>query len=472
MVDQYPGSVSALRVRFAPAPTGYLHLGGARTALFNWLVARQQGGEMLLRIEDTDRARSAPEYYEAILDGVRWLGIDWDGEPVHQSERLDLYLGAIDRLLSNAQAYACDCTPEQVQQRAQERGGTPGYDGHCRERSLEPGGGLVVRFRTPDDGETAWDDVIRGKVQFENANLEDFVILRSSGEPTFFVANAVDDADMGITHIIRGEDLINITPKVLQLREALGGGEAPVFAHLPLIVNEQRKKLSKRRDDVWIGNYRDKGFLAEAMANYLATLGWGAPDGVEIRPMSEILELFRLEDVNSASSQFDIKKLEHFNGEYMRQLALDDFTARSEPFLRERGWDPDSVPGLAELMPLVQERVKRLDEVPGYVEWLFVDPVEIQPASWERVFGQGDATPVAVLDDALAAFTDCEWDKDELYEVTAAIGERHGWKLGKTTAPIRVAVMGNHVGPPLFESLVVLGRDRALQRLKDARSRL
>jgi glutamyl-tRNA synthetase len=460
------------RVRFAPAPTGYLHIGGARTALFNWLYARQHGGEMVLRIEDTDKERSLPEYYEAILDSLRWLGIDWDGVAIHQSERGELYGVAIQTLLESGRAYLCDCTPEQVQQRAKERGGPPGYDGYCRDRDVQMGPGVVVRFRVPDQGVTAWDDLIRGKVSFENANLEDFVIRRSSGVPTFFVANAVDDADLRITHIIRGEDLINVTPKVLLLREALGGGEPPVFAHLPLIVNEQRKKLSKRRDDVWVGDYRAKGFLPEAMANYLATLGWGAPDGVEIRPMSEILEAFRLEDVKAAAAQFDLKKLEHFNGEYIRALSVDDFLARSEPFLVERGWPADGLSGFPALAPLVQERVKRLDEVPEYVDWLFLDEPEVRPQSWKRVFGSGDAIAVAVLDDALRDFGDCDWSAAALHDATEAIGERHGWKLGKTTGPIRVAVTGSHIGPPLFESLEALGRDATMERLRTARSRL
>ena len=241
---------STPRLRFAPAPTGYLHIGGARTALFNWIYARQHGGEMVLRIEDTDAERSRPELVEAIYDSLRWLGIDWDGEPVHQSDRSHLYQEAVEKLLAAGVAYRCDCTQEEVQARAKERGGAPGYDGHCRTRDVAPGPGVAVRFRTPDEGVTAFDDLIRGEVVFENENLEDFVLVRSNGVTTFFVANAVDDADLGITHVIRGEDLINVTPKVLLLREALGVIERPVFAHLPLIVNEQRKKLSKRRDDV------------------------------------------------------------------------------------------------------------------------------------------------------------------------------------------------------------------------------
>ncbi len=322
-----------VRVRFAPSPTGYLHIGGARTALFNWLFARHTGGQMLLRIEDTDAERSQPELIEAIFTALDWLGIDFDGEPVHQSDRLADHIAAAERLLAEGKAYRCDCTQDAVKARHEQAGGPPGYDGFCRDRDVQPGPGVVVRFRTPDEGTTSFTDLVRGEVSFENANLEDFVIVRSSGLPMFLVANAVDDAAMGITHIVRGEDLINVTPKVLLLRQALGIDDVPVFAHLPLIVNEQRKKLSKRRDDVSVGDYIDRGYLPEAMVNYLATLGWGAPDGVEIRPLAEIIELFRLEDVNASSAFFDLKKLAHFNGEYIRALPVDDFIERAQPWL-------------------------------------------------------------------------------------------------------------------------------------------
>ena len=460
-----PGPV---RVRFAPAPTGYLHLGGARTALFNWIFARQHGGELLLRVEDTDADRSRPELIEVIYDVLQWLGIDWDGEPIHQSDRLGLYQDAIDRLLASGHAYRCDCTPEQVQERAKARGGPPGYDGHCRERGVEPGPGVAIRFRTPDEGSTSFEDVVRGRVVFENANLEDFVLARSSGAPTFFVANAVDDADLGITHVIRGEDLVNVTPKVLLIRDALGITERPVFAHLPLIVNEQRKKLSKRRDDVSVADYRDRGYLPEAMANYLALLGWGPPDGVEIRPMDEIVDLFRLEDITKASAFFDLKKLDHFNGEWIRRLDAAEFVERSRPFLEREPWGAGAADRLGPITPLVQERVKRLDEVADYVDFLFVDSVEVDDAAWKKAMtALGDAGD-ALLAEMLAAYETCDWDHDALYETTRAVGERYGMNLKKTSAPIRVATTGRSVGPPLFEALELLGRDRTVSRLRAA----
>ncbi len=342
--------VSGPRVRFAPAPTGYLHVGSARAALFNWLFARSQGGELVLRIEDTDAERNRPELIDAIIEALEWLGIDWDEGPVHQSGRMDLYRDAAARLLADGRAYLVDAENEPVD-------GTELLDGHA------------LRFRVAGDGVTEWDDVIRGTVSFENEHLEDFVVWRSNGTPTFLLANAVDDADMGITHIIRGEDLVSATPKILMLRDALGDGEPPVLAHLPLLVNEQRKKLSKRRDDVSVGDYRDRGYLPEAMANYLALLGWGPPDEVEIRPMSEIVDLFRLEDVNQAAAFFDLKKLEHFNAEYLRAMSPDELLERAEPWLSgpEVPWSPDEYDAerMKRVTPLIRQRVRTLADVPS-----------------------------------------------------------------------------------------------------------
>ena len=465
-----------VRVRFAPSPTGYLHIGGARTALFNWLFARHMGGEMLLRIEDTDAERSQPELIEAIFTALDWLGIDFDGEPVHQSDRLADHVAAAEKLLADGSAYRCDCTQDAVKARNEQAGGPPGYDGFCRDRDVQPGPGVVVRFRTPDEGTTSFDDLVRGEVSFENANLEDFVIVRSSGLPMFLVANAVDDAAMGITHIVRGEDLINVTPKVLLLRQALGITDVPVFAHLPLIVNEQRKKLSKRRDDVSVGDYIDRGYLPEAMVNYLATLGWGAPDGVEIRPLSEIVELFRLEDVNASSAFFDLKKLAHFNGEYIRQLALDDFIARVQPWVHgpDVPWAADAfdADAFAALAPLVQERVKRLDEVPGYVDFLFLDQPEVDDDSWQKVMVKGHDRAVLVLDAMIDLLGTVEWTSPAINDAVIGWIDANELSRSKDQAPIRVAVTGRTVGPPLWESLAALGRDRTIERLRAARAQL
>ena len=479
-VGRRDGTIGAVnppvtRVRFAPSPTGYLHIGGARTALFNWLFARQQGGEFVLRIEDTDAERSRPELIDIIFRALEWLGLDWDGTPVHQSERGHLYAAAIDSLLASGNAYWCECTPDEVKARAEARGGAPGYDGHCADRGLGAGDGRVVRFRVPETGTTSFDDLIRGEVTFENAVLEDFVIRRSNGTPMFHLANAVDDADQGITHVIRGEDLINVTPKVLLLREALGTQGELIFAHLPLIVNEKRQKLSKRRDDVSVGDYIDRGYLAEAMVNYLATLGWGAPDGIEIRPLAEIVELFDISSVNKAGAFFDVKKLQHFNGEYIRALSVPQFVSKSTRWLYEdTPWAADrfDVATFEVLAPLVQERVKLLSEVPGYVDFVFQTDPTIDDDSWQKVMVKGADLAAAVLDHATTMFDSCDWNAASLEAALFSYAETHDVSKGKVQAPVRVAVTGRSVGPPLFESLEVLGRDETLRRIAAAKARL
>ncbi len=465
----------SVRVRFAPAPTGYLHIGGARTALFNWMFARQHGGEFVLRIEDTDVERTRRELIEVIYRALEWLGLDWDGEPVHQSDRLDRYHDAVGKLIADGAAYYCDCTPDEVKARAEARGGKPGYDGHCRDRGLGPGDGRVVRFRTPDEGVTEFDDVIRGPISFDNAEFEDFVVVRSSGVPTFYVANAVDDAEMGITHIVRGEDLINVTPRVLLLREALGHVDPPLFAHLPLIVNEKRQKLSKRRDDVSVGDYIDRGYLSEAMVNYLAVLGWGPPDGVEIRPLPEIVELFRLEDVNKASAFFDLKKLNHFNGEYIRALPVEEFVNRCTRWLfNDPPWPPERFDAarFEALAPLVQERVTTLSEAPVYVDFIFLEEPVIDEGSWQKVMAKNPDGAAAMLDAIIATYETCPWEPDELMTAIKAEGERLELPKKQWQGPVRVAVTGRSVGPPLGEAMQVLGREETIRRLRAARARL
>ncbi|MCX7620157.1 MAG: glutamate--tRNA ligase [Acidimicrobiales bacterium] len=467
---------SPLRVRFAPSPTGYLHIGSARTALFNWLTARHGGGQMLLRIEDTDADRSRPELIDLIFRTLGWLGLDWDGEVVHQSKRADRYRDAVESLLAAGHAYWCECRPDEVKARAQARGGKPGYDGHCRDRELGPGPGRVVRFRTPDEGETVFSDVIRGQVSFPNADLEDFVIVRSNGVPMFHVANAVDDLDMEISHVIRGEDLLPATPKILLLRRALSSESDPLFAHLPLIVNEKRQKLSKRRDDVAVEDYIERGYLPEAMANYLATLGWGPPDGIEIRPMPEIIELFELSDVTKSSAFFDIKKLDAFNGEYIRALPVGEFINRSTHWLFSNPpWPPENFSaGVFEFMaPHVQERVRTLSEVPGYVDFLFLDQPLIDDDSWQKVMEKDRVLAIQVLDVAIEQFESLEpWESKAISLAIIGWADSNGVKRQKAQAPVRVAITGRSVGPPLWESIEVLGRGRTLERLRSAKTRL
>ncbi len=462
------------RLRFAPSPTGYLHVGGARAMLYNWLFARQQGGELLLRIEDTDFDRNRPELVDDLLAMIRWLGLEWDGEPVHQSDRLELYREAGEKLLAAGRAYYCDCTPERVQARAAERGRPPGYDRYCRDRGLGPGPGRALRFRTPDEGTTVVADVIRGEVEFENRTLEDFVLLRSTGTPTFLLANLVDDADMAITHVLRGEEHLNGTPKYLLIGEALGLAHRPVFAHLPILVNEQRRKLSKRRDDVSVADYKARGILPEAMVNYLALLGWGPPDGVEVRPVAEIVELFRLEDVNPSPAFFDVRKLLHINGEYIRALPTEEFLARADEFItggeRARA-------ALWALGREVQERVTTLAEAEAYVDFLFLDEPPIDEAAWQKATKDDRAKAMLdATDTALDAVVDWTAEGVEAAVRQAAIAAGYvnaegNPQLAKAQAPVRVAVTGRSVGPPLWQSIVVLGREATVDRLRVARAK-
>lgn len=424
------------------------------------MLARHEGGEFLLRIEDTDTERNRPELTTNMLDMLQWLGLKWDGEPTFQSDRGELYKAAAATLASGGHAYYCECTAEQVQARNKESGGKPGYDGFCRDRGLGPGPGRALRFRAPDDGETRFDDLIRGEVVVENRNIEDFVLLRSNGNPTFLLANIVDDADMQITHVLRGEEHLNGTPKYLLLRDALGFDYQPVFAHLPLLVNEQRKKLSKRRDDVSVADYKARGFLPEAMVNYLALLGWGPPDGVEVRPVEEMVPLFRIEDVSPSPALFDIKKLTFVNGEWIRMLAVDDFVQRAREFT-------DS-PALEALAPLAQERVKVLDELPSYFDW--VDGPAEDPKSWDKAMKLANAGEI--LDEITVAYTDAAWNRDELHARFMALAEKLGVSASKVQGPIRVATTGRMVGLPLFEVLEYLGQEETLARLRKARTRL
>lgn len=423
---------------------------------------------MLLRIEDTDRDRSRPELIQVIFDALDWLGLDWDGDVIHQSENAARHAEVIDALLTDGAAYRCMCTQDDVVARTKAAGAPQGYDGFCRDRDVASAESHVVRFRVPDDGATSWIDLVRGEISFDHANLEDFVLRRRDGNPMFIVANAVDDVDEAITHVVRGEDLINVTPKMLLVRAAMGVMDPVEFAHLPLIVNEQRKKLSKRLGDVAIENYQARGVLAEAMVNYLALLGWGPADGVEVRPVSEITALFELSDIGQSSAMFDIKKLEAVNGEWVRGLDVDEFVRRARPFVA-------SIPGFDEarfvaIAPELQTRVKVLSELPGLCDFLFLDEPAIDDASWAKAIAGNVDAPV-LLDAAIEAYSSSEWTTDALHSATLAFAERAGLKLGKAQAPIRVAVTGRTVGPPLFESLVVLGSDATLARLRAARER-
>ena len=463
------------RYRFAPSPTGFFHVGGARTALYNWALTLREGGTFVLRIEDTDESRNEPQWTQGIIDALAWLGINNDHPqfegPYFQSANAQAHIDAAMKLYAEGKAYFCDLTGEQVQERAK-ASGKPGYDGYSRDRGLEPGPGRVLRFRVPA-GETVVHDLVRGEVKFDNATIEDFVLLRGNGTPMFLLANVVDDQIMNITHVVRAEEHLPNTPKQQMIWNALNVAP-PTWAHVPVLVNEQRKKLSKRRDKVAVEQYREEGILPDAMVNYLMTLGWAPAGDTEIVPWQHIVDTFRLEDVNHSPAFFDIQKLQAFNGEYIRKMPLEVFIAECEPFLTGEtmpwpagNFKQDIFRGMAEL---VQTRVTALTEVPAMVDFFFLDEPAIDDASWAKA--TKDEWASAVLSETTTAYVTAEWNHDALKAAIEQVGEKHGLKLGKVQAPIRVAITGRTVGPPLFESLELLGRETTLARLAAATQRL
>ena len=456
------------RYRFAPSPTGYFHVGGARTALYNWILALQTNGVFVLRVEDTDDSRNNPQWTQGILDALAWLGIDghdshFEG-PYFQSANAALHVAAAEKLFEQGKAYYCDLSTEDIQKRAKETG-KQGYDGYSRDRGLGPGAGHVLRFRVPE-GSTIVEDQVRGKVEFDNATIEDFVLLRSNGSPVFLIANVVDDINQAITHVVRAEEHLPNAPKQQMIWQALGV-TPPSWAHVPVLVNEQRKKLSKRRDKVAVEQYREEGVLADAMKNYLMTLGWAPTGDTEIVPFEKIVAEFSLSSVNHSPAFFDIVKLQSFNADYIRAMSLGDFIAACEPWLHgeKAPWSAATYDAkvFAEIAPLIQTRVQLLQEVPSMVDFLFCDLPTIDDAAFTKAFAPewASATLIEIRD----AFKTCEFTPDALKAVVEAVGEKHTLKLGKLQAPLRVAVTGRSVGPPLFEPIAMLGRDATLKRI-------
>ncbi len=467
-------TAAPVRVRIAPSPTGLFHVGTARSMLYNWLYAVQHDGAFVLRIEDTDTTRNKPEWTDAILEAMEWLGVGPDSYegPYFQSAFATAHAEAADTLLAAGAAYYCDCTREDVLARTGDS--QRGYDGHCRDRGLPRGDTTALRFKTPREGTTVVTDLVRGTPTFENANLDDFVIRRADGSVLFLLANVVDDAAQGISHVLRSEEHLPNTPKQQLLWEALGH-TPPVWAHLPVLVNEKRRKLSKRRpeDKAALEIYRAEGILPDAMRNYLMLLGWSPPDDREIVPWSEIERDFRLEDVVPSPAFFDQKKLRAFNGDYIRALPVADFVTACQPWLTGPTvpWAPEAYDAdvFAAVAPLAQTRIALLSEITASVDFLFLDaPVEDE-ASWRKAMT--DQAP-DLLTATIAAYAESPWTAEDLKSRLESVGADRGLKLGKAQAPVRVAVTGRTVGLPLFESLEVLGRDTTLARLRTALGRL
>jgi glutamyl-tRNA synthetase len=467
-------STATPRYRFAPSPTGYFHVGGARTALYNWLLALKNNGTFVLRIEDTDESRNEPQWTQGIIDALAWIGIDsndphFEG-PYFQSTYAAEHVAAAQKLFDSGNAYYCDQTSEQIQERAK-AAGLNGYDGYSRDRGLAAGPGHVLRFKVPA-GKTIVHDTVRGEVEFENSTIEDFVLLRGNGTPVFLLANVVDDITMNISHVLRAEEHLPNTPKQQMLWNALGV-TPPVWAHVPVLVNEQRKKLSKRRDKVAVEQYREEGILPQAMVNYLMTLGWAPHGDTEIVPWEKIVEEFALESVNHSPAFFDIKKLQSFNGEYIRMMPLEDFITAAEVILTSSAapWPVERYkPELFRAMAaLVQTRIVVMAEVCALVDFLFLEEPPIDDAAFTKAFSADFAAPT--LDEIATAFATCEWNAEALKIAVETVGTKHDVKLGKLQGPLRIAITGRSVGPPLFEPIELLGRDESLRRIKSALAR-
>ena len=478
------------RVRFAPSPTGYLHVGAARTALYNYLFARHNGGTLILRSDDTDTARSTDEFQEDILEHLEWLGLDWDegllvGGPhgtYRQSDRYDRYREVADELIGSGKAYHSFVTPEQLdgfKKAAREAGTSPAYDG-----SLEPSAEEVsrrradgetppVRFKVPRPGATEFQDIVRGDMRFDHAQVDDFVILRSNGTPTYHLASTVDDVDYEITNVIRGEDLLSSTPKHILLTEAMGATPA-IYAHLSLLFGPDGKKLSKRHGDTALSAYREAGYLPEAMNNYLALLGWNVGDDETIVALDEMERRFDLATVSKNPAVFDHKKLEWINGTYIREMSDDAFVDVTLPLVEEnlgRELSDDDRSKYAKLVPLVKERTKLLADVAGQARFLFVDIDEYDEKSWQKVMAVEEG-PIA-LDGALAVLDPLDdWGTDSIDVALRSMLETTGLSARKGFQPVRVAISGSTVSPPLFESLEILGKPETIHRLRTARALL
>jgi len=458
-------------LRFAPSPTGFLHIGGARTALFNWLYARHTGGTFLLRIEDTDRERSTPEAVDAILKGLEWMGLNWDGETVYQFARAGRHRQVAEQLLADGKAYRCYATAEELEEmRAKQRAeGKPiRYDGRWRDRApgpAEDGKPFVIRLRAPQTGETIVHDLVQGDVTFANENLDDMVLLRSDGTPTYMLAVVVDDHDMGVTHVIRGDDHLNNAARQLQIIQAMCWPE-PTYGHVPLIHGPDGAKLSKRHGALAVEAYRDMGYLPETMRNYLLRLGWSHGNDETIST-EQAIEWFNLENIGRSPSRMDYKKLDNLNGHYIR-LAADDILAKYVEELLGRQEPPVKLDAKAKTrlvaaMPGLKERAKTLVELAQSAEFLYTDgPRDLDAAAEKLMSGEARAT----LGKLIAAFDNSEWSAPALEEEARALAESSGLKLGQVAQPMRAALTGKTSSPPIFDVLAVLGREESLVRLR------
>ena len=478
-----------VKVRFAPSPTGDLHVGNIRTALFDWAYARHTGGTFLFRIEDTDTTRVTDEYIQAAIDTLKWLGLNWDegpevggdNGPYLQSQRLGIYAEWAQKFLDQKDAYHCYCSAEELEavREAQRAANVaPGYNGHCRDLTADQIAGYkgegrlpVVRMRMPDGG-TTFNDLIRGDVSFDHKFVPDFVLVRGDGSPLYTLAVAVDDVLMKVTHVLRGEDLLSSTPRQIRVYQAMGLAleDYPVFAHLPFVMGQDNAKLSKRNGEVSIAWYRDKGFLPEAICNYLALLGWSPGDDREDVSMSELVELFVLERVNSSPARFDMKKLEAINGEKIRNLTLDDFLSRALPFLLKDGvvsGKDEELKVLRQALPIIQERIARMNEVSAMLKFLFTDEISFDQEASAALSNEQAKAVIAKSLEVLQGVDDWSHGAIEA-KLREALIDQMALKPRLAFSPVRIAVTGSHISPPLFESMELLGKQRCISRLNAA----
>ena len=478
-----------VKVRFAPSPTGDLHVGKIRTALFDWAYARHTGGTFLFRIEDTDTTRVTDEYIQAAIDTLKWLGLTWDegpevggpNGPYLQSQRLDIYAKWAQTFLDQGDAYHCYCSPDEleaVREEQRKANVAPGYNGHCRDLTADQiaaykaeGREAVVRMRMPD-GTTTFTDEIRGDVTFDHKFVPDFVLVRADGSPLYTLAVAVDDVMMGVTHVLRGEDLLSSTPRQIRVYQAMGVKleDYPAFAHLPFVMGQDNAKLSKRNGEVSIAWYREQGYLPEAICNYLALLGWSPGDDRENISMKELTELFTVEKVHSSPARFDMKKLEAINGDKIRALPLEEFASWTIPFLKKAdviAGSDDEIDLVMKALPLIQERIVKLDEAPALLKFLFVKNFAVDPEAAPKI---ADSAAKDILKRSLKDLESLDsWSHESIEAaLRASLIEELGLKPRIAFTALRIATTGSTISPPLFESMELLGKQACLDRITSA----
>lgn len=456
-----------LRVRFAPSPTGYLHIGGARTALFNWLYARREGGQFILRIEDTDQLRSTEASTRAILDAMNWLGLNWDEGPLFQAQRIDLYRSMVNKLIDAGKAFHCTCTPEELEEkrkRALAEGRKPKYDGACRDRQRTRGENTVVRFRCPQVGSTIVRDLVKGNISFNNEELDDLIIERTDGYPTYNFAVVVDDIDMAITHVIRGDDHVNNTPRQILLYEALGH-EAPLFGHVPMILGADRARLSKRHGATSVMAYQEMGYLPEALVNYLVRLGWSHGDQ-EIFSMDELIRFFSLESVGKSAAIFNPEKLLWLNQHYIKDYPADKLVENMKPFWAARGFDISDPDYLRHIVEDLRARSKTLVEMADASAFYFLDKMDYDPEAAGKFLTADMKEHLLAAVEKLASCRD--YSKTGIETLLREVAEDRGVKLKVIAQPLRVALTGKSVSPGIDDVMVTLGKNRTIQRIRQA----